>query len=302
MTYISTPLKKEFNIREIITVHYFEYTKDHYFHGESHDFWEFLYVDKGDIVITTDNIPHQLTSGDIIFHKPNEFHSVKSNGNESINLIAVSFILDSNEMDFFENKIFALDIGERQIISNIILEASAAFSTPLHIPTIEQVLLSNTSPFGAQQLICLYIELFLITLHRKYNERIKGIKSRLPIPEYTSNMMPNKQLIDQIHSYMSQNIQEKLTISNICDAFNISSSTLELLFHKNEHCGAIEYFNNLRLKRAKELIREGDMNFTEIALHLSYSSLQYFSKQFKKSTGMSPLTYRNSIKGMSQIG
>ncbi|HBA63143.1 MAG TPA: AraC family transcriptional regulator, partial [Lachnospiraceae bacterium] len=41
-------------------------------------------------------------------------------------------------------------------------------------------------------------------------------------------------------------------------------------------------FNNMKIDRAKELIREGNMNFTEIAHFLSYSSLQYFSKQFKK--------------------
>lgn len=40
MTYIKITLKRE------ITIHYFEYMKDFVFHGESHDFWEFLYVDR----------------------------------------------------------------------------------------------------------------------------------------------------------------------------------------------------------------------------------------------------------------
>ena len=52
----------------------------------------------------------------------------------------------------------------------------------------------------------------------------------------------------------------------------------------------------MKIDRAKELIRDGSMNFTEIAHFLSYSSLQYFSKQFKKATSMSPLEYASSIR------
>ena len=56
----------------------------------------------------------------------------------------------------------------------------------------------------------------------------------------------------------------------------------------------------MKIERAKDIIRDGTMNFTEIAYFLSYSSLQYFSKQFKKATGMSPLEYSSSVKGISR--
>ena len=47
MTYIETKLKREIVIDSIITIHYFEYMRDFVFRGEFHDFWEFMYVDKG---------------------------------------------------------------------------------------------------------------------------------------------------------------------------------------------------------------------------------------------------------------
>ena len=51
MTQIKTRLKRELVIDSIITIHHFEYMKDFQFHGESHDFWEFLYVEKGTILV-----------------------------------------------------------------------------------------------------------------------------------------------------------------------------------------------------------------------------------------------------------
>ena len=68
MPYCSTPLTIEFDIREIITVHYFEYMKDFVFSGEAHDFWEFLYVDKGEITVQADHSIYHLKAGDVIFH------------------------------------------------------------------------------------------------------------------------------------------------------------------------------------------------------------------------------------------
>ena len=66
------------------------------------------------------------------------------------------------------------------------------------------------------------------------------------------------------------------------------------------NCGAIDYFNNMKIQRAKEIIRDGTMNFTEITYFLSYNSLPYFSKQFKAATGMSPSEYSSSVKGITE--
>ena len=80
IVFTSTYLKQEIVINEIITVHYFEYNSDFYFPGESHGFWEFLYVDKGEVEVTAGDTDYVLNKGDIIFHKPYEFHRLWANG------------------------------------------------------------------------------------------------------------------------------------------------------------------------------------------------------------------------------
>ena len=76
MEFYKYPLSKLFDIPQIVTIHYFEYGKDFVFEGESHDFWEFLCVDKGEAIVTAHQQVHVLQKGDIIFHKPGQFHSV----------------------------------------------------------------------------------------------------------------------------------------------------------------------------------------------------------------------------------
>ena len=75
MTYIKTKLKRSIDIDAIITLHYFEYMKDYVFDGESHDFWEFVFVDSGNLFVTAGDKEVLLASNEMIFHKPNEFHA-----------------------------------------------------------------------------------------------------------------------------------------------------------------------------------------------------------------------------------
>lgn len=298
MTYVKTKLKQEIQIDSIITLHYFEYMKDFVFKGESHDFWEFLYVDNGTVSVRSDDIWLTLNTGDIIFHRPNEFHAIKSIGKNSPNLIAISFVCDSPAMDFFIHKSFTLTSEERSLISHIISEGRKSFATPMHIPSIEQVIIKEKTPFASEQLIILYLELFLITVARNHHE---STTKHIHTPKDTPSKQSVKQeRLQSILQYMEYHISEQLKIADICDTFCISRSSLQALFHDAFGRGIIDHFNAMKIQRAKEIIRDGTMNFTEIAYFLSYSSLPYFSKQFKAATGMSPSEYASSVKGITE--
>ena len=91
MAFESLNLNVELEISKVVTIHYFEYTSDYCFPGESHDFWEFLCVDKGEVNVLADERPYTLKKDQIIFHKPNEFHNVTANGITAPNLVVISF-------------------------------------------------------------------------------------------------------------------------------------------------------------------------------------------------------------------
>ena len=74
--YYGIQLQDLFHIEELFSLHYFEYMSTFSFPGESHDFWEFVCVDKGEVEIGAGPLTHTLRRGEIAFHYPGEFHCV----------------------------------------------------------------------------------------------------------------------------------------------------------------------------------------------------------------------------------
>lgn len=295
MDFYKYSLSKLFDISQIVTIHYFEYGADFVFPGESHDFWEFLCVDKGEVTVTADDRTYLLKKGDIIFHKPNEFHSVTTNGVTAPNLVVVSFICHSPAMHFFENRIFPLRERERNLLATIIAEAPGAFSTPLNNPYTKGLEPTSQQIPGAEQMIQLSLEQFLISLYRRaFSDNTDNFLTK------SVKLKQDEETFSHILAYMNTHICDSLTIDQICHDNLISRSQLQKLFHAKCSSGIIDYFSRLKIDYAKELIREKNMNFTQIADTLGYTSIHYFSRQFKKISGMSPSEYALSIKAISE--
>lgn len=295
MAYESIYLEEDIHIEKIYTVHYFEYRNDFHFAGERHNFWEFQCVDKGEAEVCTDDGSHILNRGQVIFHKPNEFHSLTATGKNAPNIVVVSFECNSPCMEFFENKTLKISDAERNLIGMLIAEARRCISTPLDDPYLEKMEKRSDSLFGSQQLIRIYLEQILISMIRRHT--IPQLS--LPIEKYV-NLQHNSATYNKIIFYLEEHIREYVSIENICHDNLIGRSQLQKLFREQHHCGVIEFFSRMKIEFAKQLIRENQMNFTQISDFLGYSSIHYFSRQFKKIAGMTPSEYASSIKALSE--
>ena len=103
--YIKHKLTNVINVSKIVTMFYHQFDKNFHFNGESHDFWEFVYVDSGTVHITASKKKYILKKGDFIFHKPNEFHAISADKKTPANVFVVSFVSTSTNMAYFKNKI-----------------------------------------------------------------------------------------------------------------------------------------------------------------------------------------------------
>ena len=74
---------------------YYEFDKNFTFEGETHNFWEMVYIDKGKVLIKSESKEMILSQGEIIFHKPNEFHAIRAYESEP-NFFVISFSCSSS--------------------------------------------------------------------------------------------------------------------------------------------------------------------------------------------------------------
>ena len=106
-------------------------------------------------------------------------------------------------------------------------------------------------------------------------------------------------MFNRIVGYLEEKLNTRVTIEQICHDNLIGRSQLQKIFKEQCNMGIIEYFSLMKINAAKELMRTNQMNFTQISEHLGYTSIHYFSRQFKKVTGMTPSEYASSIKAMA---
>ena len=295
MAYRSTRLRREVSVQKIISVHYFQYMSDFVFTGESHDFWELVCVDRGEIEAVAGNRRIALKRGDILFHRPGEFHNVVTNGKISPSLVVIGFECRSRCLEGFGDRVMTVQAGEKELLAKIILEAQGAFDGPLGDPYQEELIPAKCPPFGAEQLIGRYLEELIICLYRRY---FTGARPDIPEPFRPEG--EGDETSRRILRYLEERVGERLTLEQIAKDNLMGTSQLEKLLKKSWGCGAIELFSRIKIDAAKQLIRDGQLNMTQIADRLGYSSLYYFSRQFKKTAAMSPSEYAASIRILSE--
>ncbi len=284
MDYKKTVLDIPLRIDGVYSVHYFEYTKDFAYSGEIHDFWELVYADKQNILITAGAEEILLPMGHLYIHRPNEFHNIRCDGVKAANSVILSFDCSCQQLMNIAGMVIAVGSEEKALLGAIIQEAGKAFSTPLGLAYTREMRKREQSPFGAQQLIGIYLEQLLIFL-------IRGNRRTLPMQKPEKNT-----LLIAICDYLEKHVEEPLRFADVRDYFNVSASVIKKTFREHMSCGVMEYFTRLKIDAAKELIRGSELNFTEIADRLSFNTSQYFTTVFRRVSGMTPTEYAYSVR------
>lgn len=286
-TYVKTKIQSMVNISKIVTIHYYEFDKNFIFGGESHDFWEMVYIDKGKVLIKQEDKEIVLKQGEIVFHRPNEFHSIRAL-DSSPNFFVVSFVCESPAMQYLEGFRTILDKPLQPFISSIIKESETTYVIPKNDPNLKQLHRKETAPLGGEQLIKTYLEQLLILL-------IRGITKKSENFVFPSKEMMQNHLVVSVKKYIEKNVEDVIRINDICRELGYSKTYLSQLFRIHSGDTIASYAVRTKISRAKELIREGVLNFTQISDRLAFDNPQYFSRVFKRITGMSPSEFKLSL-------
>ncbi len=104
-------------------------------------------------------------------------------------------------------------------------------------------------------------------------------------------------IIEKSILYMHDHIEETINLGEIADYCGYSVSHFSMIFKKKTSRSPIEYFSNLKIQRASQMLDFTDMPVNEIADKLKFEDPFYFSRVFKKLMGLSPTEYRRKKKG-----
>lgn len=276
-------IDKEIRVFGLFSAFRYTFQKNFHYNGEKHDGWEFVFVESGKMSALADDKKYIIKSGEMICHKPMEFHNLNPYHSDATAII-FCFHCEDEKMRFFDNKILSVNQRQRLYLSDIITHAEAYFDPkdPLDIAKDGFMTKKEESAAFHLQFIQNSIELLLLSL---YSSRSLDVELR--VNSYTQHLK-RKKLSGDIRAYLEDNLDKPVHLSELASRFSYSASTLKTVFKEETGYSIIAYYNKLRLDTAKRLLLEKNHSVSEIAYTLGFHTPSHFSSFFKKMSGLSP--------------
>lgn len=262
-------------VKCFITAFKEKFENSYYFTGEMHNFWELVYVTEGSLFVSEDSRVYELTAGDIIFHKPMEFHKIWVEKDQTARAIILSFESDDENVMELSHGVYRLDAERKNAFEEVYQMLDESFNLNFYVRRKEK------ADTVAEKLTFMHFEMFLLSLLSSQNTK-RGI-------QYNVSAMNYKMIIDT----MNENLSKNLSIEELASLCNLSVSNLKKIFAKYAGGGVMKHFNRLKVKRAMRLLRIG-LSIAEISYQLGFSSQNYFAVVFRRETGMLPSEFRHS--------
>lgn len=251
----------------------------------SYSFTELIYTHSGSpYSIELNGKVYTLKPGQLLFFPPNSQHFRSEPTDAIVSLIA--FDVDFSEMESLYNRVLNLDGRQKQQLEQI---SAMGHRLLEHIPakgyTAGSTLRPRANAYELQKFKIL-LELFLIDLYLKESNPINAAIYRFP----------DEQKLDSLISYLKRNIDQPLTLKQLSEQTFISVAKIRKLFYEKHNSSPMQYFNQLKIEAAIELMCNTPLSYSEIASRLGFSSSAYFSRLFKKKMGIPPSEYIKSLK------
>ena len=254
----------------LYTFFYHEKEQGFVFPGEVHPMMELIYVDQGTLHSVAEGQDLVLNQGDMVLYGPDQWHMQYADIGVAPRYVTISFDLSGCDVSGLLNRKFQ---SSQKAISLL------------------QQMLQEQERMGkyANDMIISLLSVLLINLLRTVDEPGERLQATYCINN-------ENEIIRNAQQYIGTHVREKLSVPLVARNVDVSTSYLTALFHKHLQISPGEYIRRVKLQESKQMIREGEMNFTEIATALQYSTIHHFSRQFKEKFGITPSEYAKSVR------
>ena len=261
----------QLRVEGIYTFFYQEKEQGFLFSGESHPMTELTYVDQGELHSVVDGQDLLLKQGDLVIYGPNQWHMQYANIGVAPRFVTISFDLSGVKLAPLLNRKFAAPQSVVMLLQSMLRE-------------------QERMDVYSNDIILSQLNILLLMLHRE------AAAPRAGKLQASNAVHSENEIIRQAQQYISTHIREKLSVPLVARQVDVSPSYLTALFHKNLQISPGEYIRRIKLQESKQMIRENNLNFTEIAAELQYSTVHHFSRQFKDKFGITPTEYAKSVR------
>lgn len=250
-----------------------EHPQSYYFNpkkGRILSEYQIIYISKGKGSFSSEPTKKRdITKGQVILLFPGQWHTYCPSAEKGWNEYYIGFtgeIIDSIFRNNFINQHNQiLDIGVNEEIVNL-------YSTAIEV--------AKQDKKAAQQYLA-GIALHIIGLVLSYSQN-KNFEEK-----NTSHIMERAKVI------MYENIHKNVDTKEIAHNLGTSYSWFRKSFKEYTGYAPAQYFQELKIRKAKELLVETNISIKEVSYKLNFSSYEYFLSFFKKRTGMTPMECRN---------
>ncbi len=106
------------------------------------------------------------------------------------------------------------------------------------------------------------------------------------------NEQQSMTVIQRAKQYIVENYSRDLSLDDVSREVDISPYYFSKIFKEEVGSSFIEYMTTLRMEEAKRLLKESVLSMKEICVKIGYSDPNYFSRNFKKYTGVTPTEFK----------
>ena len=281
--YFNYQVRKDVIVQNLITIEALDISQGFSYPTETHEFYEFAYVDSGAILCKAEQQTMELQQGDIFLIKPNVAHSYYTLQEQSAAIFIICFRSRCEYLSILDQPI-RLDKDGKHIVAEMIRESKKAFVFPF-----DKKLKPLPQPvFGAQQMVENSIEKLLIHLIRE------RISENSDIVFVMNSEELEHSLCSDVTKLLRAHIYDKITLEEISHQTFYSKTFLNGIFKKNTGMPIMKYYNMLKIQEAKKLLRK-NTPIAVIANQLNFESATYFTKVFKKYTQLTPTAYKKTV-------
>ena len=236
----------------------------------SHSFAEVFFVTSGEGYFCTEENEVPIKENTLLMINPNIRHTEKSC--ESCDLSYIIMGIDNLYFSFpgFKDHSFhAFNLGNK-----------AQDVIPILNLTLEEVMIHQQTSFS----ICHhYLSVFFL----KIQNLLKDQFSLWTIRNYPCEC-------ELIKDYMSRHYSKNITLDSLSELSGLNKYYLTRIFSKSYGISPINYLLERRILQAEELLKTTDMTISQISDSVGFSTANYFSQSFKRCTGMTPISYRET--------